>query len=476
MAVIFGQGRFALGDYPSYGIILALLLLCEWHPRALHFAPDTDGFGGLALPALGRNTEDEGCSSQERWIGEVQETVKCSDRMSTMLVGCALTLSHELRVFEDVDDRLNETIYSSTQSQRAHIRHLIYLYTHLLADKPSFITILPEKVSYFLAENRHIENSAENEQPITQAWLELSELWNSFRERAVVTKTSGPEGQRARKCFSVVDHFTSLLAQWAQRHNWSSGTIIRRTMLCTKADSSADRTAGLQQIIAIEYHYVQIHCNSFGMQVQVDQKSRHGHRVTTEAEHENIHMRSHTAAAVRYAQNVTSHCCSLLETIMEINNGQIFRYAPVRVFMRTIAASVLLLKSLAIGMRTGQLQSILALLDRVVQALGENSIDDVHLARHYAKLLNTYIRKARRRFAIGSTTHSGQGENAIEPSMNGSGSQREAVPTSNVTEQPATAHPSVDLGFDFDADYWYSLPLGSENDIFSYVLPGASDF
>lgn len=228
-ALIFGQSRLALGSDTSYGTIMALLLLCEWHPRAFHFSPDADGLGGFAMPALSGDLEEEEQTAHERWLSQVHEAVQCSDRMSTMLVGCSLTLSHELRVFDDADERGDDTVFPVVSPQQAHVRHLVYLYTHLLADKPSFTSLLPEKVSQLLAENRGAGDTADRTHNITKAWLELSDLWRSFQEMAPTMKATASGNIRARKYLSLVDHFTSLLTQWSHRHISSSGMPIARS-------------------------------------------------------------------------------------------------------------------------------------------------------------------------------------------------------------------------------------------------------
>jgi hypothetical protein len=229
-ALIFGQSRLALGSDTSYGTILALLLLCEWHPRAFHFSPDADGLGGFAMPAAGGDSELEEQTVHERWLTQVHEAVQCSDRMSTMLVGCSLTLSHELHVFDDADESLEDIAFPSTSPQRAHVRDLVYLYTHLLADKPSFNSLLPEKISQLLAENKHTGSMTDKTHSITQAWLELCDLWRSFQDMAPTMQSTTSGIVRARKCLSLADHFTSLLTQWSHRHISSSGTCVPDTL------------------------------------------------------------------------------------------------------------------------------------------------------------------------------------------------------------------------------------------------------
>lgn len=475
-ALVFGQSRLALGSDTSYGTIMALLLLCEWHPRAFHFSPDADGLGGFAMPALSGDLEEEEQTAHERWLSQVHEAVQCSDRMSTMLVGCSLTLSHELRVFDDADERGDDTVFPVVSPQQAHVRHLVYLYTHLLADKPSFTSLLPEKVSQLLAENRRAGDTTDRTHNITKAWLELSDLWRSFQEMAPTMKSTASGSTRARKYLSLVDHFTSLLTQWSHRHNISSGMFVLRVTIPFHADRYTDMTYGLQKILAIEYNYAQVRCNSVGMQVQVEGTHPDGQTSTSGLAPDSSSTDSNPAVATVYAANVTTHCCALLTTIVDMHTSQALRFAPVRVFMRTVAASVLLLKTLAIGVRTRQLKSALDLLDRVVGSLESSAVDDVHLARHYATLLNSCLQRARSSFATVSMRPATPGWATPTHSSNPYGNQTApAVTATQSAEQNDITNSNAEAAFGLEGDDWWALPFGPENDIFSDLIPGDHD-
>ena len=44
MRVTYGEDSGPTASTRSIGTIESLLLMTEWHPRALHFAPDVDGW------------------------------------------------------------------------------------------------------------------------------------------------------------------------------------------------------------------------------------------------------------------------------------------------------------------------------------------------------------------------------------------------------------------------------------------------
>ncbi|GAB7331967.1 hypothetical protein MBLNU13_g03878t2 [Cladosporium sp. NU13] len=270
-------------------------------------------------------------------------------------------------------------------------------------------------------------------------------------------KSTASGSIRARKYLSLVDHFTSLLTQWSHRNIQSS-----------------DTTYGLQKILAIEYNYAQVRCNSVGMQVQVERMQPNGQTSTSGHAPDSSSTDTSPAIATAYAENVTTHCCALLTIIVEMHTNQALRYAPVRVFMRTVAASVLLLKTLAIGVRTRRLKSALDLLDRVVRALELSAVDDVHLARHYATLLNSCLQRARSSFATVSMRPATPGWATPTQTPNPYNSQPAATGT-DFPEQNNSAGTDVDPAFALEGDHWWALPFGPENDIFSDLFPGDRD-
>jgi hypothetical protein len=160
-----------------------------------------------------------------------------------------------------------------------------------------------------------------------------------------------------------------------------------------------------------------------------------------------------------------------LSIIVDMYTDQALRYAPVRVFMRAVAASVLLLKTLAIGVRTRQLKSALDLLDRVVRALESSAVDDVHLARHYATLLNSCLQRARSSFSTASMRPASPAWMTPTQTTNPPGNQ--TAPAATTTEFPEQNDAAAAFGL--DGDDWWALPFGPENDIFSDLFPGDHD-
>jgi hypothetical protein len=480
--LLFGQSRSALGGDRSYGVILALLLLCEWHPRAFHFPPDADGLGGFAMTIPDCDPGRAEQTAHERWLSQVHEAVQCSDRMSTMLVGCSLTLAHELHVFDDADGTRGNPASLTMLSQKTHVRQLVYLYTHLLADKPSLMSLLPDSMSQFLSDTREPENFNErywtmndNQHDMVQAWLELNNLWRSFREMAPVVKGTAPGSTRTRKCLSLVDHFTSLLTQWGDKHVTKSSKTITEHIGMYKADISVVKSFGLRKILHIEYDYVQAQFNAFGMQAQLERMSPNEQTNTPGSIRGSDAVGPRPAELRVYAENVTRHCTFLLQEVSEMHNQNTLKCAPVRVFMRTVAAAVLLLKTLAIGVKTSELEPALALLSDTVRELKQSAVDDVHLARHYAKLLKSCLQRAKNSFAAASKRQPTPDWATPTHATNQYGTQAATAPVTEAAELTDPADFNAELPFDINGDQWWALPFGPGNDIFADLMPTDND-
>lgn len=110
---------------------------------------------------------------------------------------------------------------------------------------------------------------------------------------------------------------------------------------------------------------------------------------------------TNTSAVVdhEHAQQVITQSCALLGRVVQLSERGILRFAPVRVFLHATTASIFLLKALALGVRTSQLRSALAILDNTVTALRTSVPDDIHLAHTYASLLKTHIGRLRKGFS-----------------------------------------------------------------------------
>jgi hypothetical protein len=143
----------------------------------------------------------------------------------------------------------------------------------------------------------------------------------------------------------------------------------------------------------VEYHYVRVYTNSFGMQAVVE-------RLLTEAgpdqAAEDLHPANIDPIDYEFIQEVIDGCGQILRKVIEMADSDVLRFAPVRTFIRVTSSSIFLLKALSLGVRHAKLQESLEILDGCIHALRSNILDDVHLASRYAMLLEVHVSRLRR--------------------------------------------------------------------------------
>ncbi|ROT42115.1 hypothetical protein SODALDRAFT_303160 [Sodiomyces alkalinus F11] len=147
------------GSLRTLGTIESLMILTEWHPRALHFPPD-EAIDELMLPSYDgsdlASTDENGNQRLSAGIGGRRieswlEPAWRSDRMCWMLLSTAMGLAYELGVFDDIDELLRDGAISrpeyeeETYRQRANrIKRLLLIYLTQLAGRLGWTNMVPE--------------------------------------------------------------------------------------------------------------------------------------------------------------------------------------------------------------------------------------------------------------------------------------------------------------------------------------------
>jgi len=149
------------GSLRTLGTIESLMILTEWHPRALHF-PAPEAIDELMLPSYDRSDPDFAFGEEggqrpagvggkriESWL----EPAWRSDRMCWMLLSTATGLAYELGVFDDIDELLRDGAITrpeyeeETYRQRAYrIKRLLLIYATQLAGRLGWTNMVPESL------------------------------------------------------------------------------------------------------------------------------------------------------------------------------------------------------------------------------------------------------------------------------------------------------------------------------------------
>lgn len=214
--VTCGQEKYSTARTRVLGTIESLILLSEWHPRSIHFPPETEGWDALLIsPAYSRQnrTERNGAAPLSRWREDVFEPSKRAERMSWMLLCNAVSLAFELGLFsanssESIHDKAGE------RSRAVRLRKLLYIHVTQMANHLGCASMLPESI-YPVASANVIISSSFNE------WDSCMDLSISLARLSKMASTmffSSPE--HTKQIVSngqyeiLLDHFSSSLVKW----------------------------------------------------------------------------------------------------------------------------------------------------------------------------------------------------------------------------------------------------------------------
>ncbi|PYH98817.1 C6 transcription factor [Aspergillus ellipticus CBS 707.79] len=444
----FGQEKSSHTRIRSIGTIEALLLMSEWHPRSLHFPPESDGWDSDLV--LAPEPQESETSSAGRWVEDMIEPAKRSDQMSWMLLGSALSLAHELGIFELDDKKCDySSVYEGFISddqirlRRQRVQRLLYVYINQLAWRIGCVSLMPQSLNHAIASRqtgRASNEPADEWLAFMDSWMDLTKLAKSVTDMFFPSVSFARQQLHSGRYIDLLDHFRPLLIKWKGEH-------LRSEIL----------SKHFFDILFIEYHFVRVYTHSVGMQAVVERvvadNDLHGDARATHIE----------PIDYEYIQEVIDGCCQILHKVTQLGETGALRFSPVRIFLRVTSSSIFLMKALSLGTRPAKLCESLDILDRSVQALKSNALDDIHLSSRYAALLEMHVSRLRRNLFASSRTgkhsHRPTAQSAMAPSQNMDDSR---APMEHMVT-PVSQN-MADVGFipslnDIAADDWLSLPF-----------------
>jgi len=232
MKIMLGQVKPSKAQSRTIGSIEALLLLSEWHPRALHFPTAADGWDCELMIGANNTTEEgakllEGDATSSRWLEDVIEPAKRSDRMSWMLMGCALSLAQELGLFEDnasIDK--DQTSYPPFTTEflilrRIRARKLLYVLLEQLSWRLGCTSMIPQSLNHALMEKIPVDSvtgAVEQWQSFMSAWVELTKLARSVSDTIYPNTATTRSLLRTGRYIGLLEHFQPLLTSWRKKY------------------------------------------------------------------------------------------------------------------------------------------------------------------------------------------------------------------------------------------------------------------
>ncbi|KAI1264084.1 transcriptional activator ARO80 [Xylariaceae sp. FL1019] len=427
------------GSLRTLGTIESLLILTEWHPRALHFPPE-EAIDELMLPSYDPrysiSMEDEtiqrpGGNVGGRRIESWLEPAWRSDRMCWMLLSNAQGLAYELGVFDDIDEMLATNAIQrpeyedeSYRLRAMRIKRLLLIYLTQLAGRLGWTNMVPESIRRtdpVFSQRRPVTNEAQTpgtntststfvyvpdvelDDQIIQCWVGVSNAMHLGNERLFRSRKHTTEIIQSGSYTRLLKDFQPILKEW-----WKEFERFRLPEF-------------IRHILTIEYEYVRIYVNSLALQAVVERCTNNATGASTSSNEifrgvngsaelspqtQNYlgalpigHLGRFGPEDQEYIKEVVLGSRSLLSTVVDgLYKGGYLKHAPVRTYFRIISGAMFLLKTFALGAPKSDVEMSISLLDRTVHALRTCVVDDIHLGTRFGDLLESLTTRLRDRF------------------------------------------------------------------------------
>ncbi|PMD36046.1 hypothetical protein L207DRAFT_556549 [Hyaloscypha variabilis F] len=387
MRVMYAQDTGSNQKTRALGTIESFLLMTEWHARALHFPPDVDGWDCEMLDASDDEEHGGNQKEEKRPTEEIEGAARRSDRMSWMLLGCALTLSHELGVS---DQRLQNREVSSEyfaneddrryaeflESRRSRPRRLLYIYINQMASRLGWTSMIPRIISDS-GEQNFGSQSEKQWYSIMTRWISLTRLTKTASDMLFSHATT-KQLLRTGNYVTSLEHFRELLQDWYADYQ---GLPSEKRLL---------------NMLFIEYQFTRTYINSLAVQAVVDRALKIHNPHSGPKEFRMTFVFENHSVDFPFIQDVVDGSRQILKAVLALNEEGVLKFCPVRIFSRIISASILLLKATGLGARSEEAQISLELIDKLIHALRSEPVDELHLANSYASLLETHAKAFRK--------------------------------------------------------------------------------
>lgn len=435
------------GSLRTLGTIESLLILTEWHPRALHFPPQ-EATDELMLPdynsgptaASDDPSRNVGAGFGGKRIESWLEPAWRSDRMCWMLLSTAMGLAYELGVFDDIDEMLKddtitrpEFLDESYRTRANRIKRLLLIYTSQLAGRLGWTSMTPEhlrKADPAVARRRTATNEGntpstssmangfnyvpdlELDDQIIHCWAGISNAMHVGNEKLFRSRKYTTEIIQSGRYVELLREYSPLLKDWYREFE-----LFRLPPF-------------IRHILTIEYEYVRIYVNSLSLQAVVERcASNAGQNANGDGQAANGptqlspqtminygklplgQLGGFTINDQEYVREVVGGCRNLLRTVVDgLLPGGYLKHAPVRTYFRIISGAMFLLKTFALGAPRSDVKLSIDLMDATVEALRGCVVDDVHLGIRFADLLETLTSRLRNRFIQAPPMQQGSGK------------------------------------------------------------------
>lgn len=228
--VILGQEKLSAAKMRTVGTVEALLLLTEWHPRAMSFPPPIDGWDSDLLVHWSHEQDDVPDSTlheaRGKWLRDVIIPTRKSVRMSWMLTNCAMALACELGILDDSNpgpeqqarSRLLPRITQPTPTK--HLPSLLFLYAEQASLQLGCHSLIPTGLSRRMP-SKVSTTSAEGHgqlQTCIDLWIGLTRLIKGMVEVLFPSNVEVSQLLHGGRYLDLVHYFDPMLLAWKEEH------------------------------------------------------------------------------------------------------------------------------------------------------------------------------------------------------------------------------------------------------------------
>lgn len=348
------------GSLRTLGTIEALLLLTDWHPRALHFPPG-DNENRLLDADFPLTTDDAASGADDVGAGEDGkvafsswlEPAWRSDRMSWMLLGAAVTLSFELGVFDK--EHYNCKDHHGPESECARkqrVRRMVLVYVSQTSGRLGFTPMLSFEAwrtdpVFEETSKVHRNGPTDPTELMQECWMGIAGLMYKANEQMFLSKQYTRDLTSSGQYTAAIARFRPMLHEWKGHFE-----RVRKRF-----------DPVMEHLLSMEYDYARLYINSLGLQKVVEswlnlsnEAASSGHNMST-AEH-GSGMASAGSGGVtfsllldilrpnkEYIDEVSDAARSILKTVMEgLVPGGHLAHASVRSYFRILSGLMFTLK------------------------------------------------------------------------------------------------------------------------------------
>ncbi|KAK7612062.1 hypothetical protein JOL62DRAFT_32033 [Phyllosticta paracitricarpa] len=446
----------------TLGTVESLMLLTEWHPRALHFPPgdDDDELMAPDEATAAFHTRGSFAEATNQYMGTGGQRIDSwlepcwrSDRMCWMLLGNAMALAYEIGVF---DEKSEQEFHEENQHlpppkieayfrRKNHLRELLLIYITQTSGRVGLTSMLPrsQRDKSFLKSNDErlqerfamlkrtgkiireqagsspgTERRINSQEMVLYFWMEIAVIMERGNQEMFANRRNTRDLIRTEEYKKLLAEFQPLLREFRLRLDRYRNTIPK--LMC--------------DILTIEYEYTRVYLNSLALQAVVERcikntqaaAASNGNRPSVPTGPGAIppHLLMRWYGNDRFfIREVIDGCRNVLTIVVKgLEPGGYLKHAPVRTFFRIISVTIILLKTFALGASEDDVALSLGLMEEAVSALRNCIVDDVHVGNRFADMLITLITQIKTRLV--RMAGSGSGKGSVQASRAASHSPR----------------------------------------------------